>query len=46
LTDEGKDILANRPEEFRDICGDYFIEEYRIGALLLMSVNIVFDTAE
>ena len=46
ITDRGRDIMLNYPENIEEICGDEFISEIQYGAILLATMRVDFLSKE
>ena len=44
LNTKGEDVYRNDSKNFRLLCGDYLIDRYYIGAALIYTVKITYDT--
>jgi len=44
LTEEGIKIYRENFEEFGLKCGDNYISSYETGLLMIMSINMIFDS--
>ena len=44
LTEEGMRIYGENHTEFGLLCGDHYISSYKTGVLMIMSINLKFDS--